>query len=156
MYILYILYICTTYILRILRITSCDPLCDFAYHSLLHSSIGFIVARATSTNSLSSALSSCNTCLIRSVTPAEAYKHDYHVFTYTSSILKSRHSHTASPFFLCGINIIYCTAFTRNYIHLAGGRPVMSLLTTYLYTTLPNSLDLLHTRYFFYLPLYIF
>jgi len=42
---------------------------DFAYHSLSHSSIGFIVACATSTNSLSSALSSCDTYLIRSVTP---------------------------------------------------------------------------------------
>jgi len=38
-----------------------------SYHSLLHSSIGSIMAYAISTNSLSSALSSCNTYLIKSI-----------------------------------------------------------------------------------------
>ena len=41
---------------------------NLGYHSSSHGSIGSIVARATSTNSPSSALSSCDTCLIRSVT----------------------------------------------------------------------------------------
>jgi len=41
---------------------------NLSYHSSSHSSIGSIVARATSTNSSSSALSSCDTYLIRSVT----------------------------------------------------------------------------------------
>ena len=41
---------------------------DLGYHSSLHGSIGSIVAHAISTNSSSSALSSCDTCLIRSVT----------------------------------------------------------------------------------------
>ena len=39
----------------------------FGYHSLLYSSIGSIIAYATSTNSLSFTLSSCDTYLIRSV-----------------------------------------------------------------------------------------
>jgi len=68
MYVLYILYIHTIRIPRILRITSCDLLCDLVYYFLSHGSIGSIVARATSINSSSSALSSCDTCLIRSVT----------------------------------------------------------------------------------------
>ena len=48
--------------------------------------------------------------------------------------------------------------YTRqpNRIHLAGGRPVMSLSTTRLHATLPDSLDLPHARYFFRLPLHIF
>jgi len=41
---------------------------DLSYHSSLYSSIGSIVAYATFTNSLSSALSSYNTYLIRSIT----------------------------------------------------------------------------------------
>ena len=41
---------------------------DFGYYSLLYSLTGSIVACATFTNSLSSALSSCDTYLIRSVT----------------------------------------------------------------------------------------
>jgi len=40
----------------------------FGYQSSLYSLIGSIVARATSTNSSSSALSSCDTWLIRSIT----------------------------------------------------------------------------------------
>jgi len=43
------------------------PSYDLSYHSSSHGSIGSIVAHAASTNSLSSALSSCDTCLIRSV-----------------------------------------------------------------------------------------
>jgi len=42
--------------------------CDLGYHSSSYGLMGSIVARATSTNSLSSALSSYDTCLIRSVT----------------------------------------------------------------------------------------
>jgi len=56
--------------LRIPHITSCDLLCDFAYYSSLHSSIGSIIAHAISTNSSSSALSSCDIYLIKSITPA--------------------------------------------------------------------------------------
>ena len=44
------------------------PSYDFSYYSSSHSSIGSIVVRATSPNSSSSVLSSCNTYLIRSVT----------------------------------------------------------------------------------------
>ena len=47
---------------------SCDLLYDFAYYSLSYSLIGSIMAYAMSTNSLSSALSSCDICLIKSVT----------------------------------------------------------------------------------------
>jgi len=72
MYILYILYIYTTYILRIPYITLYNLLCDFTYHSLSHSLIGSIVARTIFTNSLSSTLSSYNTYLIRSVTLASS------------------------------------------------------------------------------------
>jgi len=68
MYVLYILYVRITYIPRILRTT----LCDLSYHSSLHSLIGSIVAYATSTNSLSSALSSCDIYLIRSITLASS------------------------------------------------------------------------------------
>jgi len=68
MYVLYMLYVRTTRIPRIPRIISCDLSCDLGYHSSSYGSIGSIVACATSTNSLSSALSSCDTCLIRSVT----------------------------------------------------------------------------------------
>jgi len=57
----------TIYILRILRTTSCNLLCDFIYHFSLHSLIGSIIAYATSTNSLSSTLSSYDTYLIRSI-----------------------------------------------------------------------------------------
>jgi len=67
MYVLYILYIYTIRILCILCIISCNLLCDFTYHSLSYNLIGSIVACAMSTNSLSSALSSCDTYLIRSV-----------------------------------------------------------------------------------------
>jgi len=46
-----------------------DPLSyDLGYHSSSHGSIGSIMACATSTNSSSSTLSSCDTCLIRSIT----------------------------------------------------------------------------------------
>jgi len=68
MYVLYMLYIYTIYILHIPRTTSCNLLCDFAYHSSSHSLIGSIIARATSTNSLSSALSNYDIYLIRSIT----------------------------------------------------------------------------------------
>ena len=37
------------------------------YHSLSHSLIGFIMARTTSINFLSSALNSCNTYFIKSI-----------------------------------------------------------------------------------------
>ena len=47
---------------------------DLGYHSLSYSSIGSIIARATSTNSLSSALSSYDTCLIRSITSSAGTK----------------------------------------------------------------------------------
>jgi len=73
-YVLYVLYMCTIRIPRIPRTTSCDPSCDFAYHSSSHGSIGSIVAHATSTNSLSSALSSCDTYLIRFVTYIKVFK----------------------------------------------------------------------------------
>jgi len=72
MYMLYILYIYTIYIPHILRTTLCDLLYDFTYHSLSHGLIGSIIVHATSTNSLSSALSSYNTYLIRSVTLASS------------------------------------------------------------------------------------
>jgi len=68
MYVLYILYMRTIYIPRILRTT----LCDLNYHSSLHSLIGSIVAYVTFTNSLSSALSSCDTYLIKSITLASS------------------------------------------------------------------------------------
>jgi len=51
-----------------LRITLYNPLCDFSYHSLSHGLMGSIVARAISINSLSFALSSYNTYLIKSIT----------------------------------------------------------------------------------------
>jgi len=73
MYVLYILYIHTIYIPRILRITSCDLSYDFTYHSSSHGLIGSIMACATSTNSLSSALSSCDIYLIRSIIPASSF-----------------------------------------------------------------------------------
>jgi len=41
---------------------------NLSYHSLSHSSIGSIIVCATSTNSSSSALSSCDTYLIRFIT----------------------------------------------------------------------------------------
>jgi len=41
---------------------------DLSYHSSSYSSIGSVIAYATSTNSLSSVLSSCNTYLIKSIT----------------------------------------------------------------------------------------
>jgi len=72
MYMLYVLYVRTTRIPRILRTTSCDLLCDLGYYFSSHGSIGSIVAHATSTNSSSSALSSCDTYLIRSVTLASS------------------------------------------------------------------------------------
>jgi len=56
MYVLYILYIYTIYIPRILRTT----LYDFSYYFSSYSLIGSIIVRATSTNSLSSVLSSCD------------------------------------------------------------------------------------------------
>jgi len=49
-------------------------LCDLGYHFSLYGSIGSIVARATSTNSLSSALSSCDTYLIKSITLDKVFK----------------------------------------------------------------------------------
>jgi len=55
-------------ILHILRTTLYNLLCDFSYYFLSYGLIGFIVVCATFTNSLSSALSSCDTYLIRSVT----------------------------------------------------------------------------------------
>jgi len=57
MYVLYIMYIGTLGTLG----TQGTSSCDFAYHSSSHGLIGSIVARATFTNSLSSALSSCDT-----------------------------------------------------------------------------------------------
>jgi len=72
MYILYILYMYIIHIPRIPRIILYNPLCDFAYHFSSHSLIGFIMAHTTSTNSLSSALSSYNTYLIKSVTLASS------------------------------------------------------------------------------------
>jgi len=72
MYVLYVLYIYTIHIPRILRTTSYNLSYNFAYHSLSHSSIGSIMAHATSTNSLSSALSSCDTYLIKSITPTSS------------------------------------------------------------------------------------
>jgi len=68
MYVLYVLYIYTTRIPRILRITSYDLLYDVIYYSLSYGLIGSIIAYATSTNSLSSALSSYDTYLIKSIT----------------------------------------------------------------------------------------
>jgi len=50
--------------MHILNLSSCD----LGYHSSSHGSMGSIVARATSANSSSSTLSSCDTYLIRSVT----------------------------------------------------------------------------------------
>jgi len=51
---------------RILR----TILCDFSYHSPLHGLMSLNMARATFTNSLSSAFSSCVTCIIKlSITP---------------------------------------------------------------------------------------
>jgi len=67
MYVLYILYIHTTRIPRILRTTLCDLLYDFIYHFSSYSLMGSIMAYATSINSLSSALSSYNTYLIKSI-----------------------------------------------------------------------------------------
>ena len=52
---------------RILRTTSCNPLYDLSYYSSLYSLIGSIMDYAISTNSLSSALSSCDTYLIKSI-----------------------------------------------------------------------------------------
>jgi len=49
-------------------------LCDLGYHSSSHSSIDSVVACVTSTNSLSSVLSSCDTYLIRSVIKIELFK----------------------------------------------------------------------------------
>jgi len=72
MYVLYILYIRTICIPRILRTISYNLLCDLVYHSLSHSSIGSIIVCATSTNSLSSALSSYNTYLIKFITLASS------------------------------------------------------------------------------------
>ena len=63
MYVLYILYVRTMYIPCISRTTSCD----LGYHSLSYGLRGSIMACALSTNSLSSALSSCDTQLIKSV-----------------------------------------------------------------------------------------
>ncbi|OCK87268.1 uncharacterized protein K441DRAFT_671096, partial [Cenococcum geophilum 1.58] len=57
-----------------------------------------------------------------------------------------------TPFLLYGITL-YAQS---NHIHLAGGRPVMSLSSTRLHATLPDSLDLPNARYFFRLPLHIF
>jgi len=68
MYVLYILYIYITRIPRILCIMLCDLLYNLSYYSLSHGLISSIIAYAISTNSLSSALSSCNTCLIKSIT----------------------------------------------------------------------------------------
>ena len=75
MYVLYILYIDIQRIYRVQRYVT------FGYYSSSHSLIGSIVVRAMSTNSSSSALSSCDTWLIRSVTlNNEAYKYrvDFH------------------------------------------------------------------------------
>jgi len=73
LYVLYILYMRIIHIPRIMRTTSCDLLCDLGYYSSLHSLIGSIIAYAIFTNSLSSALSSCNTYLIRSVTLTSSF-----------------------------------------------------------------------------------
>jgi len=59
------------YILSLIHVLS-FLLYNLSYHSLLHSLISFIMAHATSTNSLSSALSSCDTYLIRSITPTSS------------------------------------------------------------------------------------
>jgi len=67
MYVLYILYIYTTHIPRILRIISYNLLYDLSYHSLSYNLIGFIIACATFINSLSSALSSYDIYLIKSI-----------------------------------------------------------------------------------------
>jgi len=68
--VLYILYVRTTCILYILHITLYDLLCDLNYYSSSHSLIGSIMIHAISTNSSSFTLSSCDICLIRSVTLA--------------------------------------------------------------------------------------
>jgi len=65
MYVLYVLYVGVQPVYRVYRI---QRHVTFGYHSSSHGSIGSIVVRATSTNSSSSALSSCDTWLIRSVT----------------------------------------------------------------------------------------
>ena len=78
---------------------------------------------------------------------------------YMSSTLELRHSIYGVPLLLMRYkyDILYST-YTRqlNRIHLASGRLVISLLITYLYATLPDSLDLLYVWYFFRLLLHIF
>jgi len=73
MYVLYILYMRITRILCILRIISYDLLYDLGYHSSSYGLIGSIVACAMSINFLSSALSSCDTYLIRSITLTSSF-----------------------------------------------------------------------------------
>ena len=73
-------------ILCILRITSCNLSCDLSYYSSSYGLIGSVVAYTTSTNSLSSALSSCDTCLIRFVTLFR-YTNLYRAIPYRFSIV---------------------------------------------------------------------
>jgi len=70
MYVLYVLYVGVQCVYRIYCV---QHHVTFGYHSSSHGSIGSIVVRATSTNSSSSALSSCDTWLIRSVTRGVKY-----------------------------------------------------------------------------------
>ena len=93
MYVLYILYMCIICILRILRIT----LCDLSYYSLSYSSIGSTMARATSTNSLSSALSSCDIQLIRFVTKGLAFRVNIQTASSTISISQSIYYYILLP-----------------------------------------------------------